>query len=279
MEGSHAMTCEEVIRSEIVEEYLLDQLSEEARDSFEQHYFECGRCFGLLQTYRDVQAELARTREAGLLPAPRRNWVWRWAWAPAMAVVLMVVSLALWKLPITEIPGPPSQDIQPTAPTPPPAESVSPSLPPSSPPKPSLDDLARVEPPSYAPSRLRGTADEATARFQEAMKHYQRRDYPAAIAGLRAASNLDPEAPHILFFLGISHLLAGESDTAIEVLRKTIALGDSPYIEDSHFYLAKAYLQKGNIDEATRQLEITTRLRGAPKAGKGGKRESRKRPG
>ncbi len=260
------MTCEDVIRSEIVEKYLLDQLGEDARASFEEHYFECDRCFGLLQTYRGLQAELARTRDAEPLTVPRRTWVWRWAWAPAMAVASIAVSVALWQRPFTEIYRPVSEGIQPSAPARPPAQPESPSRPPSSPLKPSLDDLARVEPPRYAPSRLRGVADEAGARFQDAMRRYQRRDYTAAIEELRAASDLDPEAAHIVFFLGVSHLLAEQPDAALNRLRQTIALGDSPYNEEAHFYLAKAYLQTGNIDEANRELESTIRLRGEREA-------------
>jgi lipoprotein NlpI len=42
---------------------------------------------------------------------------------------------------------------------------------------------------------------------------------------------------------------------------ETIALGDSPYLEEAHFYLAKAYLQKGNTDEAKKLLQSTVRLR------------------
>jgi hypothetical protein len=140
------MTCEDVTRNETVEKYLLDQLSDDAREAFEQHYFECGRCFGLLQTYRAVQEELARTRETALVEAPKPGWVWRWAWAPAMAVLFIAVSIGLWQRPLREMANPPSLEVPvPTAASPP--GPPTPAPPPSTP-APSLADLARVEPPS-----------------------------------------------------------------------------------------------------------------------------------
>jgi tetratricopeptide (TPR) repeat protein len=261
MEESRAMTCEDVVREETVEKYLLGQLSDESRDSFEQHYFECRRCFGLLRTYGDLHAELEGSREAILPAATRRSWVWRWAWAPGMAVMVIAVTVGWWQRPLTESARPPDPG-GPSAPGRPPSSPGSPSLPPSSPARQSLGDLARVEPPPYAPGRVRGAPDEATARFQGAMTLYQRQDYSAAIAGLQAATRLDPEAPHILFFLGASQLLAGRTDAASDSLRKTIALGDSAYLEAAHFYLAKALLQKGMVDEAIKELESAIRLRG-----------------
>ena len=249
MESSTAMTCEEVVTGEIVEKYLHEQLSEESRDAFEQHYFACDRCFRLLQTYRDLQSQLAATRET-VLPAARRSWISQWAWVPAAAALFIAVSLTLWPRP--QPVSPPSESLPPSV-TPQPAPAPS---------GPSIEQLAKLEPSPFAPVRLRGASDEATARFRDAMTHYQRRDYTAAIAGLRAASALDGKAPHILFFLGVSQLLTGETDPGIEALERTIALGDSPYLEEAHFYLAKAHLQKRNIDEAIRQLERAIRLGG-----------------
>jgi tetratricopeptide (TPR) repeat protein len=259
------MTCEDVSGNEIVEKYLLGQLGDDVRESFEEHYFECARCFGLVQTYRDVQAELARTRKDLLSVTPARRWVWQWAWVPAAAVVVIAASVALWQppLPGNLSPAPevarPAPDLAPAAP-----ESPAPS--PAPPPKPSLDQLARFEPPRYVPGSLRGVADAATMRFKEGMEHYQQGRYAAAAGVLLEASSLDPEAPHILFFLGISQLLAGQTDPAIDALGKAITLGDSPYLEEAHFYRAKAFVRRGNLDGASAELEGAIRLRGEREA-------------
>ena len=127
----------------------------------------------------------------------------------------------------------------------------------------SLEQLARVEPPRYEAPRLRSTPDEATARFQRGMGHYRKADYAAAVGDLRAAAELDPDAAHIRFFLGISHLMLGQDDAAIDRLRATIALGDSPYLEEAHLYLAKAFLRRKDLGAAETQLKTLIQLRGS----------------
>ena len=207
------MTCEEVVKSDVVENYLHDRLDDESREAFELHYFDCAACFRLVQTYRELQAELARTRDEAVLSASPRRWIWQWAWLPAAAVLTLAVGLTVWQRPDAEPPETPAVT-EPAAPS-------TPARPPvQAPPPVSLADLARVEPPRYTPGRLRGAGDEATARYQEAMKSYERGDYDAATTGLAAAAVLDPEAPHAVFFLGISHLMTGRSDEAVDALRQ-----------------------------------------------------------
>jgi tetratricopeptide (TPR) repeat protein len=94
------------------------------------------------------------------------------------------------------------------------------------------------------------------------MRHYVAKDYRAAIRGLTTASELDPAAPHASFFLGISYLLTDQADPGIRALQKTIALGDSLYLEEAHFYLARALLLKDDASGARRELERTLQLRG-----------------
>ena len=52
------MDCGRVTRDEIIESYLVGRLSDEDRDAFEAHYFECARCFGDLQALQAIQGEL-----------------------------------------------------------------------------------------------------------------------------------------------------------------------------------------------------------------------------
>ena len=248
------MTCDEVAKGEIVERYLLGQLDEPERDAFEEHYFECARCSDELRTYEALQVELSRTRDA-LVAAPGRSWMRQWAWLPAAAVVLIGVSVVIRQGLTTGGERPPI-----TADTPP-DRPAGPGSTPSQPPRASLDDLARFEPPRYLQGRFR-SGDAATAKFQAAMEQYQRRDFASARATLREASTLDPEAPHIAFFLGISSLLSAQPEEAAETLRRTVALGDSPYLEEAHFYLAKAYVKLARVDDAIAELDRAIQLRG-----------------
>src|SRR5262245_35841385 len=102
------MTCDDVVNGEIVEKYVLDELTEETREAFEQHYFECGRCFELLQTHRALQVELDRTRASATTEVPRQSRQWLWTWAPAMAVLLIAVGVGIYVRPPLEAPLAPS---------------------------------------------------------------------------------------------------------------------------------------------------------------------------
>ena len=54
------MDCARVAREEIVERYVVGGLSDEDRSAFEEHYFECARCFEELEALQAIQAELRR---------------------------------------------------------------------------------------------------------------------------------------------------------------------------------------------------------------------------
>ena len=255
------MDCGRVMREEILEGYLVGRLSEDDRDAFEEHYFECARCFRDLQMLRAVRAELQRAG-SGLDARTTRSF-FGWTAAAAMAAVIVLsVSVVLWMRP-----QPPSERVgriaKPQVQSQPPEKAGSPrgAEPRSSPAEPSLPQLARVEPPRYEPLRLRGTPTEATTRFQMGMERYQRADYRGAITHLSAAAELEPAGAHIRFFLGISHLLSGEDQAGVRWLQATIALGDSAYIEDAHFYLAKAFLRQENIGAAETELKRVVQLR------------------
>jgi tetratricopeptide (TPR) repeat protein len=262
--SKHRMDCAKVAREEIIESYLVDRLSEEEREAFEEHYFECAHCFDDLQSLRAIREEL-RFAGAGAELEPRTTRpLFGWASAAGLAAaVVLAVGVVLWTRPTrpssppeaTNAPGP-SQAQVPEKPGTQQPERTTES-------EPSLEQLARVEPPRYEPLTLRGASNQATQRFQRGMERYSKADYRGAVADLHAAAELDPDAPHINFFLGISHLMLGQDDVAIDRLRATIALGDSPYLEEAHFYLAKAFLRRKDLDAAEGQLKELIQLRGS----------------
>jgi TolA-binding protein len=133
-------------------------------------------------------------------------------------------------------------------------------------PAPSLEELAKVEPPPYTAVVLRGAGDKPRETFHKAMDNYARGDYAHAIPGLRSAVKASPRTPRFSFYLGACYLLTGETDLSIATLRRTASLGDLTYSEQSHFYLAKAYLKQKKVAEAENELRITTRLGGERKA-------------
>jgi hypothetical protein len=259
------MDCGRVAREEILESYLAGRLTEQDREAFEEHYFECARCFDelrMLQTIRDVLPGATRESES--------NWthgVTRWAPAVglAAAVVLTVGMVLLMRLSSSSNPPEPTKSASPSEVQIPGAPNR-PQPEPATTPELSFEQLARVDPPRYEPVKLRGAPDEATQRFVRGMEHYRKADYAGAVEGLRAAAELDPDAPEIRFFLGVSHLMLRQDDAAIDRLRATIALGDSAYLEEAHWYLAKALLRRKDVGATETQLKTVIQLRG-PKSG------------
>ena len=55
--------------------------------------------------------------------------------------------------------------------------------------------------------------------------------------------------------------MVGQDAAGIERLRATIALGDSPYLEEAHFNLAKALLRRKDFGAAEAQLKALIQLR------------------
>src|SRR5262249_54782431 len=117
--------------------------------------------------------------------------------------------------------------------------------------------------PPYVPGVIRGgETDPATIKFQEGMKLYSTQKYVDAVMPLSEAEHLDPERPIIAFYLGISYLVSGNADSAIEQLQKVTSQNNS-YSEDGHWFLAKAYLKKRDFSAARAQLQTVQSLQGA----------------
>jgi hypothetical protein len=259
--SKRGMDCDRAAEEEVFESYLADRLSEEDRAGFEEHYFGCARCFDELQTLQSIRDVLSHDGTQSERNTARRLR----EWAPALglaATVVLATGAMLWMRSPT--PAGPPESAQPQLQSR--ATSAEQPVPSKSEPvvsqKSSLAELTRVQPPPYQPLKLRGLADEATTRFLSGMEHYRKADYGAAVKDLRAAAALDSEASHIRFFLAISQLMVGQDAAGIEGLRVTIALGDSPYLEEAHFYLAKALLRQKNVNAAQTELKTVVTLKG-----------------
>ena len=260
------MNCEQVLTGDIAEKYVLSHLSVAEQEAFEQHYFECKRCFEELQACRGLQVALSETKSVMKteVEAPVR---WKWTWAMVVALGLITIGFTLWsRRSALEPSGPVAVTAVPRVAPAEAQEQVQsdarqqPSTPQST--APTMSELAQFQPPRYTPSTLRGAEDDASSKFREAMKYYTKGEYASSIPSLTEASQLDPKAANISFFLGICYLLMGHTDSAIEALRKTVALEDSPYLEEAHFYLAKSFIRKGDLNGARSELRETIQLRG-----------------
>ena len=176
------MSCERVRDESVAERYLTHRLTDDERDTFEAHFFECGTCFEELRTLQAVQAELRR----GAGPGRSSASVARWA---AAAALVVATGLTTWLMTRPE-PSPPTntRSSTPAPVVPLPARAA----------EPALDDLAKVQAPEYIPLTLRGAASAEAAAFDEAMDHYMKGEYAQAarllepIAGATSARGVVP---------------------------------------------------------------------------------------
>jgi TolA-binding protein len=105
---------------------------------------------------------------------------------------------------------------------------------------------------AYSPKGLPSGAGRAM--FQNAMNAYIDGRYKEAVDFLEHAAQLEPTAPDINFYLGVCNLLAGRPRESIAPLTNAAAAGNSPYLQSSHYYLAKAYIQSIKLAEAESEL-------------------------
>jgi TolA-binding protein len=130
--------------------------------------------------------------------------------------------------------------------------------------RPSLEELARVDPPPYAPLVLRG-AEPREGAFERAMERYARGDHAAAAAGLRKAVTEDPASSEARFYLGVSELLAGRPPQAVRELSRVAAADDPEFAEAARYYLAKAHLAQRDVEGARAELRRLAQGDGAHK--------------
>jgi len=233
------MDCERAMTENIAERYLNGTLSPTEKEEWEQHYFACEECAERLETLQAIQEPLRemapqirdemRPRGASRPGQSRPWWVWAGAGIGAAAAAAVVAFLAL--PPAVKAPAPPLV----------PQRTVDYTL------------LARLDPPAYTPSAMRGGQTPAERAFREAMTAYQQRDWPRAIAGLTAALARDPGSAPAHFFLGASYLLNGTPREGIAELERVPA--DSPFADEARFDLAKGYLALGRVDDARAVLQ------------------------
>ena len=97
------MTHKEIEEKEIIERYVLHQLTPDERLAFQEHYFGCDECFERAQIQTRFIASVREASRAGVLAADQRarfrsrltlslfNQRWAGAWAmPALAAILLV---------------------------------------------------------------------------------------------------------------------------------------------------------------------------------------------
>ena len=218
--------CERFRAGGFVEGYAPGKLSAEEAEAFEAHFLTCDRCQQDLVLAAGIRAALRGHRGVGR----RRRWP-GWAGGIGLAAAAGLAGILL----------------------------MTPRRVPAA--------VARlgavVQAPVYLGIPVRGgqpaTADSL---FDAAMTAYTAEHYADAERELAVAlaEGVDPLPAQ--FFLGASALMTGHAPRAVEAYGRVIALGDSPYLAEAHYYRAKALLRLGRSGEALADLSRATRLGG-----------------
>ena len=112
---------------------------------------------------------------------------------------------------------------------------------------------------AFGPLRSHGNT---RSLFQAAMRAYAEKRYGDAKALLDDEVRLAPDVPEINFFLGVCRLVMGKPSSAVQPLRSVLTHNESPYEQAAHFYLAKAYIQLGDLQQAEGELQAAAAMPG-----------------
>ena len=264
------MNCEQARRGDLVEKYVTGQLPEQDMSVFEEHYFACDDCLASVQL---AQALRSATAPAVLrMPEPRRSRPSRWMYPMAAAAAIVLTTFVGWsafrggpaKPQLSEVRAPPQPAVPNRVPVVP--EPAKPQLMAST-----VVDLGAISALPYRAAVMRGSNDDSLPRFQQAMIAYQNRDYRGAVSHLSVIpvgvpGSGQPE-DHVTdagvqLYLGVSQLMLNQNAEATRSLRRSASYGDTPYLENAQFYLAKALIRQKQNAPAAVELRHIVKLNG-----------------
>lgn len=84
-----------------------------------------------------------------------------------------------------------------------------------------------------------------------AMRLYEQQQYEEALVVFREAIRQHPDNTGLLFYKALSHLSVTQSDSAIAALNQVVNEPEGQLQEPARWYLGLAYLQKGDVGQAT----------------------------
>lgn len=114
---------------------------------------------------------------------------------------------------------------------------------------------AVAQPPVYLGVSVRAASEQGTRMFATGMRAYTDARYTDAVTDLRGARSSGVQGPAATFFLGASLLMLGDATSAVEELARVIAMGQTQYRAEAHYYRAKALLRLNRRSDALTELE------------------------
>ena len=223
---TQTLACKDFADRAFVERYLMKRLSPTEQEAFESHFLTCESCQQAIELGSAIRGALPTVRAV----PTRRSWVTLGAGLGLAAAAGLAAVLLL----------------------------------PSARPSAELTRLGAVgQAPLYLGVPVR--ADQpasADSLFGKAMAAYAAERYAEAAPVLHAALRAGVDSAPAEFFLAASVLMSGDAEAAATGFGRVIALGDTPYRPEAHFYRAKALLRLGRIAEALADLRSAAALPG-----------------
>ena len=97
--------------------------------------------------------------------------------------------------------------------------------------------------------------DAETALLNEAIIAYDNKNYKEASTAFQELQSNNIDLIALRFYTGLSELGEGNSDNSINIFKEILDTPDHLFVEQSRWYLALAYLQKGDRDAAKLELD------------------------
>jgi TolA-binding protein len=119
-----------------------------------------------------------------------------------------------------------------------------------------------AEPGAKPSSSFSSMTGPGRAFFQQAMLAYVEGHYQDAAQLLEKTVQSQPRAVPANFYLGVCRLLQGHPSASVAPLKEVLAAPASSFTQSAHFYLAKAYLQMSQLEDAEREMQAAAALPG-----------------
>jgi tetratricopeptide (TPR) repeat protein len=116
--------------------------------------------------------------------------------------------------------------------------------------------------PPYQGMQIRGAGTGVNRTFNAAMNAYGERRYRDVIGGLDSVLRAGADSAPAEFFRASALMMLSRNDEAAEGFRRTVALGETNYLPESHYYRAKVLIRMGRSREAV--IELTSVDRAHP---------------
>lgn len=207
------MACSEF--KSLIDDYLKEQIPEDRRETFEEHYFTCDSCFNELKLHerlfsKEIPIILKGTK-------PFRIWGFRPLFVLTSLFIVVVSSfLVINNYKQAKY----------------------------------LYEISVVEPPSYTRTETRDTPHDRT--ITRAMAFYNKQEYEKALELLDAAPD---ENPQVTFFKGICHLELNQLKPAVGCFDSIIREMNPSYYDEAVFYKGIALLRLNEKKDALEQFQ------------------------